>query len=67
MKYYLIYGNKVKSEIVRSVGDVTALPLMDEERAVSLINANHIKALMNKMDWTPAEVLDNLGLVDERE
>ena len=67
MKYYLIRGNKVTSEIVRSVGDVTALPLLDEERAVSLINEKHIIALMKKMDWNVATVLDKLGLVDARE
>ena len=67
MKYYLIYGNKIKSEIDHSPGDVTALPLMDEERAVSLINEKHIVALMNKMDWNAAIVIEKLGLVDERE
>ena len=66
MKYYLIRGNKITSEIVRSPGDVTALPLLDEDKAVSLINEVHIKALMKKMDWTAATVIDKLGLVDER-
>ena len=67
MKYYLIYGNKIKSVIERSVGDVTALPLLDETKAVSLINENHIKALMKKMKWDVPTVISRLGLVDERE
>ena len=67
MKYYLIIGNKITSEIIRSVGDVTALPLLDESRAVSLINQKHIVALMNKMDWDAETVIEKLGLIDERE
>ena len=66
MKYYMIVGNKITSEIVRSVGDVTALPLLDEEREVSLINEKHIIALMKKMNWDAAKAVDGLGLVDER-
>ena len=66
MKYYMIVGNKVTSEIVRSAGDVTALPLLDEARAVSLINEKHILALMARMSWNAATVMDRLGLVDAR-
>lgn len=67
MKYYLIIGNKIKSEIIRSPGDVTALPVLDEVRAVSLLSQKHVKALMNNTGWNAQEVIDKLGLVDERE
>lgn len=65
--YFLIVGNKIRQEIDADDDDVVALPLMESGSAMSLINRAHIIALMNRMGWTAAEVIDRLGLVDERE
>ena len=64
--YYLIVGDRVQEEITRGQGAVTALPLLDEMRAVSLLNRRHVLALMNRFGLTAAEILAALGLVDER-
>jgi len=66
MKYYLIVGNIIKSEIERSIGDVTALPLLDEARAVSLINQEIIGVLKEKEIWDDKKTFEMLGLIDER-
>jgi len=65
--YFLIVGNKIKQELDTSATDVTALPLMESARTMSLINKQHIIALMNRMEWTAEQVIDRLGLVDERD
>jgi hypothetical protein len=65
--YYLIVGNRIKQEIDTADGDVTALPILDSARAVSLLNRQHVIALMNNEGWTAQQVIDKLGLVDERE
>jgi hypothetical protein len=65
--YFLIVGDKIKQELDTSDTDVTALPLMESARAMSLINKQHIIALMNRMEWTAEQVVDRLGLVDERD
>ena len=65
--YFLIVGKKITQEIDTAETDVTALPLLESSRAMSLLDRVHIIALMNRMDWTAAEVIENMGLVDERD
>ena len=64
--YFWIVGDEIRSEIDSADTDVTALPLLEAGSAMSLINKAHIVALMNRMGWTAAQVIDRLGLVDER-
>ena len=55
--YYLIVGKAITREINTANTDVTALPLLDRV---------HIIALMNRLELTAAEVIESMGLVDER-
>jgi len=70
--YYLIVGNSIIQEIIRTPGDVTALPLLDELRAVSLMNQKHVAALLAWIrshgypNATAASVIEALGLIDNR-
>jgi hypothetical protein len=65
--YYLIVGNRITQEIDTADTDVVALPILDSARAVSLLNRQHIIALMNNTGWTAQQVIDRLGLIDERD
>lgn len=65
--YYLIVGDTIKQEIDTADSDVTVLPILDSARAVSLINRQHIVALMANLGMTANQVIDKLGLTDERE
>lgn len=64
--YYLIQVNRVTHEIDTDGGAVTALPLLAGGQAKSLINRAHILALMSRFNRTAAQIIDDLGLIDER-
>ena len=64
--YYLIRGNTIEQEIDTDTA-VTALPLLGGAGAVSLLNLAHFLAIMNRTGKSAAEIIDYLGLVDERE
>ena len=64
--YYLVVGNTIKQEIDTDDTDVTVLPILDSARAVSLINRQHITALMSNTGLTTDQVVSKLGLIDER-
>jgi len=64
--YYLIVGNTIKQEIDTDTG-VIALPILEGDRAVSLLNKAHVLALMNNGGWNASQVINKLGLVDLRE
>lgn len=65
--YYLIRGNTITAEIDTQDAGVVALPLMAGGQNISLINRAHILAIMNKFNRTAGQIVDDLGLVDERE
>jgi len=65
--YYLIRGNAIISEIDAEDVAVVALPLIGGANKMSLINRAHILYIMNKFNRTAAQIIDDLGLVDERE
>jgi len=64
--YYLIRGNTIEQEIDSDTA-VTALPLLGGGNAVSLLNQVHVIAIMNRTGLNAAQIIDYLGLVDERE
>ena len=64
--YYLIVGNKIKQEIDTDDEGNIALPLMGGANACSLLNRAHIISLMNRGGLTASQVIDYMGLVDER-
>lgn len=64
--YYLIVGNRITQEINTADVDVTVLPILGGTSVMSLLNRTHIVALMNNTGWTVQQVINRLGLVDER-
>ena len=69
MKYYLLCGNEIVQEIEVSDKDIgtIALPLLETGKQMSLINQDHMKALMQTMKFsTPEEVFPAMGLTDKR-
>ncbi len=64
--YYLIRGNTIEQEIDSDTA-VTALPLLGGAGAISLLNRAHFLAIMNRTGLSAAQIIDYLGLVDERE
>lgn len=64
--YYLVYGNDVVATIEREAGAVTALPLLDEKQAMSLVNEAHIGALATSLSADEPAAFDALGLSDKR-
>lgn len=64
--FFLIRGNRITQEIDSEDIAVTALPLFGGGAAVSLLNKAHVIALMGRFNRTATQVIDDLGLVDER-
>jgi hypothetical protein len=64
--YYLIVGNRITQEINTADVDVTVLPILGGTNVISLLNRAHIVALMNNTGWTVRQVINRLGLIDER-
>ena len=64
---YLVYGNVITEEIERSSGSGTALPVLDEEHAASLIRQEHIESLMANLGLSEEEAHAALGLIDGRQ
>ena len=65
--FYLIRGKTIIAEIDTEDIAVIALPLLGGELKMSLLNRSHVLAMMNRLDWTAEEFIENFGLVDERE
>jgi len=65
--FYLIRGNQIIAEIETGSGDITALPLLQvSEEPLSLLNAQHVQALMASQGWAVEQALEALGLADLR-
>ena len=64
--YYLVHGNDIVAAIERGPGAVTALPLLAEGKAMSLINEAHIEALKASLKQNQTVALAALGLADKR-
>jgi len=65
-KLYLIAGDRLIAEIDTAKTDVVALPLLAGTQNMSLINARHAQALMQRVGLTAAQAVRALGLTDER-
>ena len=68
MRFYLIRGNQIVTELEADPTDVIglSLPLFGGGDAVSMLNEQHAQALMASQGWTAQQALDALGLVDLR-
>ena len=68
MRFYLIHGNQLVAELEANPTDVIglSLPLFGGGDAVSMLNEQHVQALMASQGWTPQQALAALGLVDLR-
>jgi len=66
--FYLIRGNQLVAELEANPTDVigVSLPLFGGGDAVSMLNEQHVQALMAWQGWTPQQALAALGLVDLR-
>lgn len=65
--FYLIRGNTIEQEIDTNDTGNIALPLMGGVNACSLLNREHFIEIMSRTGKSAAEIIDYLGLVDERE
>ena len=66
MKYYLIVGKRLVGVIDEASPGTIALPLIRTGEAMSLINEEHVQALMTNLELSASGALTALGLIDER-
>ena len=63
-KYYLVVGNTITQTLDTTAGDVIALPLMEDAKAMSLINQAHVAAIMKATGATTSQIIARLGLTN---